>query len=82
MMVAVFVTKMKALQSFLARTPLSMYLGIVNESHDFHVHTGRYIAFDVCELLPWRLKEGRTWGEAWFSVSGFYKCCVFWQENH
>ena len=47
MLVAVFITKMKALQSFFARTPLSMYLGVIKEGHDHHVHAGTYIAFDV-----------------------------------
>ncbi|KAL7535065.1 hypothetical protein ACHAXR_006247 [Thalassiosira sp. AJA248-18] len=58
MIVVVFITKMKALQSFFAKTPLSMYLGVLKEGHDYHIHAGRYIAFDVWlhtlfHLLRW-----------------------------
>ena len=47
MLVSVFLTKMKALQIFLANTPLSMYFGVIKEAHDNHTHAGKYIAFDV-----------------------------------
>lgn len=58
MLVTVFFTKMKATQAFLSSTPLSMYLGIIKEGHDNHVHAGTYIAFDVWvhtlfHLLRW-----------------------------
>jgi hypothetical protein len=38
---------MKALQCFFCKTPLSMYLGILNQAHDYHAHAGAYIALDV-----------------------------------
>ena len=41
MLVTVFITKMKALQTFFAKTPLSMYLGILKSSHDAHVYAGQ-----------------------------------------
>jgi hypothetical protein len=47
MFVIVFITKMKALQTFFSKTPLSMYISMINEGHDFHKHAGKYIAFDV-----------------------------------
>ena len=47
MLVSVFITKMKALQYFFAKTPLSMYFGVIKEGHDHHVHAGRCIAFDL-----------------------------------
>jgi hypothetical protein len=58
MMVVVFVTKMKATQCFLSRTPLSMYFGIIYQAHEHHAHAGAYLAFDVwihalCHVLRW-----------------------------
>ena len=58
MLVIIFVTKMKALQSFFSKTPLSMYLGILNQANDHHAHAGAYIAIDVWihtvfHLLRW-----------------------------
>ncbi|KAL7529886.1 hypothetical protein ACHAXR_003208, partial [Thalassiosira sp. AJA248-18] len=58
MLVVVFFTKMKALQSFFVKTPLSMYFGVIGEGHDYHAHAGKYIAFDVWlhtvfHLLRW-----------------------------
>ena len=58
MLVVVFITKMKATQTFFSKTALSMYLGVIKEGHDYHVHAGRYIAFDVWlhtlfHLLRW-----------------------------
>jgi len=47
MMVVVFLTKMKATQTFLSKTPFSMYFGMIKEGHDFHAYAGKYIAFDV-----------------------------------
>ncbi|KAL3816921.1 hypothetical protein ACHAXA_009116 [Cyclostephanos tholiformis] len=46
-LVVVFLTKMKATQCFLSRTPLSMYLTILNQAHEHHAHAGAYLAFDV-----------------------------------
>ena len=51
MIVLVCVTKMKAIQNFLTKTPLSMYLGVIKEAHNFHVHIGACIAFDVCKFF-------------------------------
>ena len=47
MLVIVFFTKMKALQTFFAKTPYSMYFAMITEGHDYHVYAGHYIAFDV-----------------------------------
>jgi len=47
MLVIVFITKMRALQSFFSRTMYSMYFGMIEEGHGYHVFAGRYIAFDV-----------------------------------
>ncbi|KAL7555274.1 hypothetical protein ACHAWF_019016 [Thalassiosira exigua] len=47
MLVVVFFTKMRALQSFLAKTPLSIHFGVIKEGHAHHTHAGRYITFDV-----------------------------------
>ena len=51
MLVIVFFTKMKALQSFFSKTPFAMYFAMIEEGHDYHVYAGHYIAFDVCKLL-------------------------------
>ena len=58
MLVVVFFTKMKATHCYLSRTPLSMYLGILNQAHEYHAHAGACIAFDVWihtlfHLLRW-----------------------------
>jgi hypothetical protein len=58
MLVVVFVTKMKATHCYLSRTPISMYLGILNQAHEYHAHAGACIAFDVWihalfHLLRW-----------------------------
>lgn len=58
MLVVVFFTKMKATHCYLNRTPLSMYLGILNQAHEYHAHAGACIAFDVWihalfHLLRW-----------------------------
>ena len=58
MLVVVFVTKMKATHCYLSRTPLSMYLGILNQAHEYHAHAGACIVFDVWihtlfHLLRW-----------------------------
>lgn len=58
MMVVVFTSKMKALNTFFSKTPISMYIHLINESHEFHEYAGRYIAIDVWihtvfHLLRW-----------------------------
>lgn len=58
MLVIVFFTKMKALQTFFAKTPYSMYFAMITEGHDYHVYAGHYIAFVVWvhtgfHLLRW-----------------------------
>ena len=73
MLVILFVTKMKALQSFFSKTPLSMYLGILNQAHDYHAHAGAYIALDVWvhtlfHLLRW-LAQGNI-HLLWTSAAG------------
>lgn len=73
MLVIVFVTKMKALQSFFSKTPLSMYLGILNQAHDYHAHAGAYIAIDVWihtvfHLLRW-IAQGNV-HLLWTSAAG------------
>jgi ferric-chelate reductase len=47
MLVVVFITKMKALNSFLYTTPLSMYFAVLTNAHEFHVYAGIYLALDV-----------------------------------
>jgi len=51
MLVIVFITKMKGLQSFFAQTPLSMYFGVIKEGHDHHVHAGVYVVFIIFEYF-------------------------------
>jgi predicted ferric reductase len=46
-MVLVFLTKCKALCTFFAGSPLIKYINFLRESHEFHVYSGHYIAFDV-----------------------------------
>ncbi len=58
MLVVVFFTKMKATHCYLSSTPLSMYLGIPNQAHEYHAHAGACIAFKVWihtlfHLLRW-----------------------------
>ena len=62
MLVVVFVTKMKAIHFFLYTSPLSMYFGILTNAHEFHVHAGRYLAFDVWlhtlfHILRWHAQD-------------------------
>eukprot|EP00581_Thalassiosira_minuscula_P016601 CAMPEP_0183722588 /NCGR_PEP_ID=MMETSP0737-20130205/14497_1 /TAXON_ID=385413 /ORGANISM="Thalassiosira miniscula, Strain CCMP1093" /LENGTH=885 /DNA_ID=CAMNT_0025952781 /DNA_START=891 /DNA_END=3548 /DNA_ORIENTATION=+ len=47
MIVVVFVTKCKATMTFLSKTPVSVYVGLIAEGHEFHAYAGRYIAWDV-----------------------------------
>ncbi|KAL7465445.1 hypothetical protein ACHAXS_005802 [Conticribra weissflogii] len=47
MLVVVFASKMKALQTFFVKTPFSLYINLLNEGHEYHAHAGVYIAFDV-----------------------------------
>jgi hypothetical protein len=73
MLVVVFVTKMKATQCFLGRTPLSMYLTILNQAHEHHHHAGAYLAFDVWvhtlfHTLRWA-SQGNS-GLLWTSAAG------------
>ncbi len=73
MLVVAFVTKMKAAQTFFSKTPLSMYFGVIKQGHDYHVHAGRYIAFDVWvhalfHLLRWA-SQGNI-GLLWTSPAG------------
>lgn len=73
MLVVVFFTKMKGIQTFLSKTPLSMYLGVINQGHDFHAHAGKYIALDVWihtifHLLRW-LSQGNI-KLLWTSAAG------------
>ncbi|KAL7529340.1 hypothetical protein ACHAXR_006228, partial [Thalassiosira sp. AJA248-18] len=73
MLVAVFITKMKAIQTFLSNTPLSMYLGIVKEHHDFHVMAGSYIAFNVWIHTAFHLMRWLSQGNIrllWTSAAG------------
>jgi hypothetical protein len=58
MLVVIFVTKMKAMQCFLCRTPLSMYLGILNQLHLHHAQAEAYPTYNVWvhtafHLLRW-----------------------------
>ncbi|KAL7525609.1 hypothetical protein ACHAXR_002213, partial [Thalassiosira sp. AJA248-18] len=73
MLVVVFVTKMKGLQSFFAKTPFAMYFSMITEGHDYHVHAGRYIAYDVWlhavfHLLRW-FSQGNI-NLLWTSLAG------------
>jgi hypothetical protein len=73
MLVVVFLTKMKATQCFLSRTPLSMYLTILNQAHEHHAHAGAYLAFDVWvhtlfHTLRW-LSQGNL-SLLWTSAAG------------
>ena len=47
MLIIVFITKMKSLQTFFIKTPLSIYIDMINDGHSFHKYAGKYIAFDV-----------------------------------
>jgi hypothetical protein len=73
MLVVVFVTKMKAVQCFLCRTPLSMYLGILNQSHLHHAHAGAYLAYDVWVHTAFHLLRWASQGNLcllWKSAAG------------
>ncbi|KAL3776570.1 hypothetical protein ACHAW5_000334 [Stephanodiscus triporus] len=73
MFVVVFVTKMKATQCFLSRTPLSMYLGIINQAHEYHAHAGAYLAFDVWVHTAFHLLRWASQGNLrllWTSAAG------------
>lgn len=73
MLVIVFVTKMKATQCFLSRTPLSMYLGILNQAHEHHAHAGAYLAFDVWVHTAFHLLRWTSQGNLrllWTSAAG------------
>ena len=73
MLVIVFVTKMKATQCFLSRTPLSMYLGILNQAHEHHAHAGAYLAFDVWVHTAFHLLRWASQGNLrllWTSAAG------------
>ena len=72
-LVVVFITKMKATQCFLSRTPLSMYLGILNQAHEHHVHAGAYLAFDVWVHTLFHLLRWASQGNMsllWTSAAG------------
>ena len=47
MIVIVFITKMKALQAFLVKTPLLMFFFMLEEAHNYHGYAGTYIACDI-----------------------------------
>ncbi|KAL3778271.1 hypothetical protein ACHAW5_000509 [Stephanodiscus triporus] len=73
MLVIVFVTKMKATQCFLSRTPLSMYLGILNQAHEHHAHAGAYLAFDVWVHTAFHILRWTSQGNLrllWTSAAG------------
>ena len=73
MLVVVFVTKMKAAQCFLSRTPLSMYLGILNQAHVHHAHAGAYLAYDVWIHTAFHLLRWASQGNLrllWTSAAG------------
>ncbi|KAL3806640.1 hypothetical protein ACHAXA_001896 [Cyclostephanos tholiformis] len=72
-LVVVFITKMKATQCFLSRTPLSMYLGILNQAHEHHAHAGAYLAFDVWVHTAFHLLRWASQGNMsllWTSAAG------------
>ena len=82
MIVIVFFTKMKALQTFFTKTPLSMYFAMITEGHDYHVYAGRYIAFDIWihtafHLLRW-LSQGNMelLGTSAAGQTGMIAICV------
>jgi len=61
-LIIVFFTKMKALQTFLAATPLSIHCDMLHRGHDYHTYAGAYIVFDVWihalfHLLRWADQE-------------------------
>jgi hypothetical protein len=72
-LVVVFVTKMKATQCFLSRTPLSMYLTIANQAHEHHAHAGAYLAFDVWVHTLFHVLRWSSQGNSsllWTSAAG------------